>query len=173
MLPPLAGVPPIADADVSAARDLALVNRLDVRRALEEYAIAEQDLRAAVATQYPDLTLAPGYLLDQADHKITLGLDLPVPLFHNANAAIQRAIAERAVAAAKFDDTQAGGARRDRRGVSRSTTRARRARGRRAGPSATRPTRSRRSQRRLAAGGADRGELLAGEIALAGSGAAR
>ena len=108
VLPPLAGVPPIADADVNAARDLALVNRLDVRRALEEYAIAEQDLRAAVATQYPDLTLAPGYLLDQADHKITLGLDLPVPLFHNANAAIQRAIAERAVAAARFDDTQAG-----------------------------------------------------------------
>ena len=132
VLPPLAGVPPIADADVSAARDLALVNRLDVRHALEQYAIAEQDLRAAVATQYPDLTLAPGYLLDQADHKITLGLDLPVPLFHGANAAIQRAIAERAVAAARFDDTQAGALVRDRRGGRGVPRRARRARGRRA-----------------------------------------
>jgi len=166
-LPPLTGVPAIADADVSSARDLALVNRLDVRRALEEYAIAEQDLRAAVAKQYPDLTLAPGYLLDQADHKITLGLDLPVPLFHSANAAIQRAIAERAVAAARFDDTQAGALA----AIDVAIAEYHAARGalaaveqgeRDAADTVT------SLERRLEAGAVNRGQLLAGEIALAG-----
>jgi outer membrane protein TolC len=166
-LPPLRDVPALADADVSAARDLALVNRLDVRRALEEYAVAEQDLRAAVATQYPDLTLAPGYLLDQADHKITLGLDLPVPLFHNADAAIKRAIAERAVAAAKFDDTQAAAlAAIDvavaEYGAARAALAAVEEGERDAADTVT------SLERRLAAGAANRGQLLAGEIALAG-----
>jgi outer membrane protein TolC len=165
-LPPLRGVPALGDADVSSARDLALVNRLDVRRALEEYAVAEQGLRAAVATQYPDLTLAPGYLLDQADHKITLGLDLPVPLFHNANAAIKRAVAERAVAAAKFDDTQAAAlAAID---VAIAEYRAARAalaaveQGERDAADGVTSL-----ERRLDAGAANRGQLLAGEIALA------
>ncbi len=166
-LPPLAGVPAIADADVSAARDLALVNRLDVRRALEEYAIAEQDLRAAVATQYPDLTLAPGYLLDQADHKITLGLDLPVPLFHNASAAIQRAIAERAVAAARFDDTQAGAlAAIDVAVAEYHAARAALAAVEQGERDAADTVTS--LERRLEAGAVNRGQLLAGEIALAG-----
>lgn len=166
-LPPLRDVPAIADADVNAARDLALVNRLDVRRALEEYAVAEQDLRAAVATQYPDLTLAPGYLLDQADHKITLGMDLPVLLSRNANAAIKRAIAERAVAAAKFDDTQAAAlAAIDvaiaEYGAARAALAAVEQGERDAADTVT------SLERRLAAGAANRGQLLAGEIALAG-----
>jgi len=167
VLPALRDVPALADADVNAARDVALVNRLDVRRALEDYAVAEQDLRAAVATQYPDLTLAPGYLLDQADHKITLGLDLPVPLFHNANAAIRRALAERAVAAAKFDDTQAAAlAAIDvavaEYGAARAALAAVEQGERDAADTVT------QLERRLAAGAANRGQLLAGEIALAG-----
>ena len=166
-LPSLGGVPAIADADVSTARDLALVNRLDVRRALEQYAIAEQDLRAAVATQYPDLTLAPGYLLDQADHKITLGMDLPVPLFHSANAAIQRGIAERAVAAARFDDTQASAlAAIDVAVAEYHAAREALAAAEQGERDAADTVTS--LERRLEAGAANRGQLLAGQIALAG-----
>ena len=166
-LPALRDVPALASADVTAARDLALVNRLDVRRALEDYAVAEQELRAAVATQYPDLTLAPGYLLDQADHKITLGLDLPVPLFHNANAAIRRAIAERAVAAAKFDDTQATAlAAIDVAVAEYDAALAALAAVEQGERDAADTVTS--LERRLAAGAANRGQLLAGEIALAG-----
>jgi outer membrane protein TolC len=166
-LPPLGSVPAIGDADVSTARDLALVNRLDVRRALEQYAIAEQDLRAAVATQYPDLTLAPGYLLDQADHKITLGMDLPVPLFHGASAAIQRAIAERAVAAAKFDETQAAALGAiDVAAAEYHAARAALAAVEQGERDAADTVTS--LQRRLDAGDANRGQLLAGQIALAG-----
>ena len=165
-VPPLDGLSALPAFDVAAARAVAVVNRLDVRRALAEYDVAEQDLRAAVASQYPDITFAPGYTVDQADHKITLGLDLPVPLFHDASAAINRAIAARAVAAAKFDDVQAAVlAAVD---VAFAQFEAARA----ALVSAERATGDAEAavaalERRLAAGAANRGEVLAGQIALA------
>jgi len=166
ILPPLATLPALGAAEVGAARDLALVNRLDVRRALAEYDIAEEDLRAAVASQYPDLTLAPGYMVDRGEHKITLGLDLPVPLFHNADAAIREAIAARAVAAAKFDDVQAAVLAGIGVGFARYES------SREALAAAEQTERDAAGvagslERRLAAGGANRGELLAGQITLA------
>jgi outer membrane protein, heavy metal efflux system len=165
--PDLAALPALAPADADRARDLALVNRLDVRRALAEYAVAEQDLRAAVASQYPDITLAPGYLLDQDQHKITLALDVPVPLFHDAKPAIRRAIAERAVSAAKFDEVQAaalgaidvGFAQYESaRDALMNATQAERA----AADSAA------AIERQLAAGAANRGAVLASRIAHVG-----
>jgi outer membrane protein TolC len=165
--PPLSELPAIDRAAVDRARELAIVNRLDVRRALADYEVAEQDLRAAVSKQYPDLALAPGYLVDQGDHKITLALDLPVPLFHGAKASIQRAIAGRAVAAAKFDEVQAAAlAAIDlgfvRYGSSHGALLA--AEGAERAASDAEVTLA----RRFAAGAADRGELLAGRIAAVG-----
>jgi len=166
-LPPFANLPTIAAEDVNRARDLALVNRLDVRRALAEYEIAEQDLQAAVASQYPDITLAPGYLVDQVDHKITLGLDLPVPLFHNASAAIAQAIAARALSAAKFDDVQSTALAAIDIGFSQyQSSRSALAAAEQAERDATDAVASLEQQR--AAGGANRGEVLAGQLALAG-----
>jgi outer membrane protein TolC len=167
VVPPLEELTSLPAADANTARDLALVNRLDVRRALAEYDVAEQDLRAAVATQYPDIKLAPGYLLDQADHKITLGLDIPVPLFHGADAAIDRAIAERAVAAAKFDDVQARALAAIDIGLARyESSRNALAAAEAAERDSTDAAAS--LERRLEAGAANRGEVLAAQIALAG-----
>ncbi len=164
---PLATLPTLAAADIATARDSALVNRLDVRRALAEYQVAEQELRAAVASQSPDLTLAPGYLHDQADHKITLGLDLPVPLFHNARPAIRQAIAQRAVAAAKFDEVQAAALAAIDIGAARLGS-ARAALDAAELASGVAADAERSVQRRLTAGAADRGELLTEQIAVAG-----
>jgi len=155
------------NSPIPTARDSALVNRLDVRRALAEYQVAEQELRAAVASQYPDLTLAPGYLHDQADHKITLGLDLPVPLFHNARPAIRQAIAQRAVAAAKFDEVQAAALAAIDIGAARLGS-ARAALDAAELASSVAADAERSMQRRLTAGAADRGELLTEQIAVAG-----
>jgi len=165
--PPLAGLPELRAADVARARDLALVNRLDVRHALADYEVAEQDLREAVASQYPDLTLAPGYLLDQDQHKITLALDLPVPLNHGAKASIRRAVADRAVAAAKFDEVQAAALAAIDLGFAQyEASRGALAAAEQAEAAAAEAAAS--LQRRLAAGAADRGELLAGRIAVVG-----
>jgi outer membrane protein TolC len=165
--PSLVEFPALGRADVNRARDLAVVNRLDVRRALAEYAVAEQGLRAAVALQYPDVTLAPGYMLDQDQHKITLGLDVPVPLFHDAKPAIRQAIAERAVAAAKFDDVQAGALAAIDVGFAQYES------ARDALQNALQAEResaqtSASLERQLAAGAANRGALLSSQIAHVG-----
>lgn len=163
--PGLNAIPTVAAADVDTARDLALTNRLDVRRALAEYEVAEQDLRAAVASQYPSITLGPGTLADQADHKITLALDLPVPLRRTSNAAIRQAIAARAVAAARFDEVQAAVLAAidvsfaQYRSLRDALAAAQRAEQEAAAGLAV-------VQRQFDAGGASRGDLLAAQIAL-------
>ena len=45
-------------------RRVALVNRIDLRRKLADYAAAEAAVKLEVARQYPDLTLVPGYFWD-------------------------------------------------------------------------------------------------------------
>ena len=50
-------------------RRLALRNRIDLRRKLDEYAAAEVAVRLEIARRYPDLVLAPGYFWD-ADESI-------------------------------------------------------------------------------------------------------
>ena len=165
--PSLGDLPELGAADVARARDLALVNRLDVRHALVDYEVAEQNLREAVASQYPDLTLAPGYLLDQDQHKITFALDLPVPLNHGAKASIRRAVADRAVAAAKFDEVQAAALAAIDVGFAQyQASRGALAAAEQAEAAAAEAAVS--LERRLAAGGADRGELLASRIAVVG-----
>ncbi len=57
--------PPARD-DVSRA---ALLNRIDLRRKLADYAAAEAAVKLEVARQYPDVTLLPGYFWD-ADESI-------------------------------------------------------------------------------------------------------
>ena len=57
--------PPARD-EVSRA---ALLNRIDLRRKLADYAAAEAAVKLEVARQYPDLTLLPGYFWD-ADESI-------------------------------------------------------------------------------------------------------
>jgi outer membrane protein TolC len=166
-MPDLAALPALAEADLGRARDAALVNRLDVRRALADYDVAEQALREAVAAQYPDITLAPGYLLDQSDHKITFGLDLPLPLRGNASAAIRRAIAERAVAAARFDDVQATALAAIDVGLAQYLA-ARAALGAAEQAEADASGAVAAAERQLAAGAVSRGEVLSAEIARVG-----
>lgn len=57
---------PPARADVARA---ALLNRIDLRRKLADYAAAEAAVKLEVARQYPDITLLPGYFWD-ADESI-------------------------------------------------------------------------------------------------------
>jgi outer membrane protein, heavy metal efflux system len=166
--PNVTGLPALDRADVDHARDLALVNRLDVRRALAEYAMSEQDLRAAVASQYPDITLAPGYLLDQDQHKITLALDLPVPLFHDAKPAIRKAIADRAVAAAKLDEVQAAALAAIDVGFAQYES-AREALANAMQAEQAAADSAAALQRQLAVGAANRGALLSSQIAHVGS----
>lgn len=104
------GVGQFAPLDEGAARSLqaaGLLNRMDVRRALAEYAAAEAALRLEVAKQYPDVHLSPGYQFDQGTNKIQLGFSLTLPVFNQNGGAIGEAAARRAELGGKFLALQA------------------------------------------------------------------
>lgn len=88
-------------------REIGLVNRLDVRRALSDYAATEAALGLEVSKQYPDIALGPGYLYDQGDRKFTVGLSMTLPIFNQNGGAIAEAEARRREAAARFVAVQA------------------------------------------------------------------
>jgi outer membrane protein TolC len=163
--PALDRIPEIGPADLAAARDAALANRVDIRRALAEYEVAEQDLRAAVAKQYPDVNLGPGYLFDQGDHKITLTVDFPIPLFDNGSAAIDAAIAARKVAAAKFNQVQAKALAEIDSGFARYQAMLKALASAHAAEADARKTQQTANEL-IKAGGADRGVLLTAELGL-------
>lgn len=92
---------PPAD-DFAAAQREALINRLDIRRQLLEYAAAEAALKLEIARQYPDFNLKPGYAWDQDDNVWSLAVSLILPLLHKNEGPIREAEERREVKAREF-----------------------------------------------------------------------
>ncbi|HET9284003.1 MAG TPA: TolC family protein [Candidatus Angelobacter sp.] len=84
----------------------AVLNRLDVRRSLAEYAAAESNLQLEVARQYPDINLGPGYTYEERNNFFTVGFLTSLPLFNRNQGPIAEAEARRKQAAASFLQTQ-------------------------------------------------------------------
>jgi len=104
------GIDQFEPLDRGAARALqaaGLLNRMDIRRSLSEYAATEAALHLEIAKQYPDLHFTPGYLFDQAVNKIQLGLTLALPILNQNGGAIGEAVAHRAESGQKFLALQA------------------------------------------------------------------
>ncbi|HVY64241.1 MAG TPA: TolC family protein [Gammaproteobacteria bacterium] len=95
-----------AEPDLAEARQQALGNRMDILSALAEYAASQSNLQFAIAGQYPDIHLGPGYEYDQGDNKWSLGLAVSLPPDRNRGP-IAEARARRDEAAARFDALQA------------------------------------------------------------------
>lgn len=90
---------PVTPAD---ARRLAAQNRADLLAALANYAATQSSLQLEVARQFPDLSFAPGYQLDQGEGKWSLGLGFTWPIFNQSKGPILAAQARREAAAAQF-----------------------------------------------------------------------
>lgn len=60
-------------------RTSALLDRIDLRIALSEYAIAEAKLKYEIAKQYPDIEFNPAYLFDQGNKIWTFGITTTIP----------------------------------------------------------------------------------------------
>jgi outer membrane protein TolC len=84
----------------------AVVNRLDVRRALAQYAATESDLQLEIAKQYPDVAIGPGYTYEEKNNFFTLGISTTLPIFNRNQGPIAEADARRKEAAAAFLDKQ-------------------------------------------------------------------
>ena len=89
-----------------AVRRAALLDRLDIRAALDQYSAAEAGLRLEIERQYPQFQLGPGYEWDQGDQRWTLGLSLSLPVFNQNQGQIAVAEARRAEVAARFEVLQ-------------------------------------------------------------------
>ncbi len=98
---------PPAEPSLPDLRVEGLVNRMDVRGMLEEYAAAEASLGLEIARQYPDFRLGPGFLWDQGVGKIQLFPAVALPLFNRNEGPIAEAKARRDEVAARFESLQA------------------------------------------------------------------
>jgi len=85
----------------------AVLNRLDVRRGLAEYAAAESELQLEIADQHPDFQIGPGYTYEEMNNFFTLALSKTFPIFNRNQGPIAEAEAARKEAAANFLATQA------------------------------------------------------------------
>jgi outer membrane protein TolC len=78
------GAPPAVDPrDLGERRELALLSRADLGAAIGVYAVAEQKLRLAVARQYPEFSLGPGYYWDHGIAKWPFDVGFTVPINGN------------------------------------------------------------------------------------------
>ena len=105
--PGIDALPELAQLSIETLQQVGLLNRLDVRRGLAEYAAAEAALGLELVKRYPDVTLGPGYLFDQGDKKFTIGLSISLPIFNQNAGPIAEAEARRKEAAARFLAIQA------------------------------------------------------------------
>jgi outer membrane protein, heavy metal efflux system len=85
----------------------AVLNRLDLRRSLAQYAAAEAALQLEIAKQYPDINIGPGYTYEEKHSFFTVGFSTTVPLFNRNRGPIAEAEARREEAAAAFLERQA------------------------------------------------------------------
>jgi len=87
-------------------RQLALSNRLDLRRMLAEYAAADEALRLEIARQYPDINLGGGYSWEVGENIFQLLPIFSLPLMNQNQGPIAEARAKRSEAAAEFTQLQ-------------------------------------------------------------------
>jgi outer membrane protein TolC len=92
---------PAAVPQDSETRRAALLNRLDVRAKLLEYAAAEAEVKLEIARQYPSISITPGFLWDQGDNIWSLAATL-IPAVMGNRPAIAAAQARRELESAQF-----------------------------------------------------------------------
>lgn len=84
--------------------DRALYSRADVLAAVVDYDLAENDLRMAVAAQYPDINIQPGYTWERGAVKLPVSLSLILPPLDGNRAAITAAQNTRLAAGKTLED---------------------------------------------------------------------
>jgi len=105
--PKLDTPPPPEALPIQAVQRAGVLHRLDVRRALADYAVTEAALQLEVAKQVPDFHTSPGYAFDQGDNRFGLGSSVTLPIFDRNRGPIREAVARRQAAQIRFEATQA------------------------------------------------------------------
>jgi len=85
----------------------AVLNRLDIRRSLAQYAASEAAVHSEIAKQYPNFNIGPGYTYEERNNFFTVGFSTTLPVFNRNQGPIAEAEGRRKEAAAAFVQTQA------------------------------------------------------------------
>jgi outer membrane protein, heavy metal efflux system len=85
----------------------ALLNRIDIRRSIAQYAAAESEIRLQAAQQIPDITINPGILFEFGDKIWSLGFSSLLSLLHKNTALLEEAKQLREIEGAQFEHLQA------------------------------------------------------------------
>lgn len=100
---------PVADMAAKTADSLqsnTLLNRLDIRAALERYASAEARLKLEIARQYPDLVMSPAYTYEFGNQVWALGISGLMTFLNKNKFAIAEATDLREMEGAQFEFLQ-------------------------------------------------------------------
>lgn len=100
--PELEHPPDAGSLTAAKVRRLALLDRLDLRRTLAQYAAADEALKLEIARQYPDINLAGGYSWEVNENIFELLPVVTLPLMNQNQGPIAEARAKRAQVAAQF-----------------------------------------------------------------------
>jgi outer membrane protein TolC len=120
------GEPPPFERDrIAALRERALLSRADLAAAIDAYAEAETKLERAVARQYPEIELHPGYYWDHGIAKWPFDVGLSLPLFSRNRGEIAEAAAARDLAGKRLSPCKPESTARSRRRSARKASRAR------------------------------------------------
>jgi len=98
--------PPKSFSEKEIQRD-AVLNRMDIRAALANYAVAEASLQLEIAKQYPNVVIGPGYDFDEGNDLFSLAFNLVLPVFNHNQGPVAEAMAKRKEMAARFVAVQA------------------------------------------------------------------
>ena len=101
--------PPAASLDPAAIQADAVLNRIDIREALAQYAAAEAALRLEIANQYPNIDLGPTWAYEEGTHLFSLGAGTILPIRNRNQGPIAEAEARRKEMASRFLAVQAAG----------------------------------------------------------------
>ena len=89
-------------------QEISLTKRLDLRKALSNYAIAEAELKLEVANQYPDYIFSPAYVYEFGTRLWSLGIDSIIKSTDQNKAFINKAEKFRDLKASKVITLQLG-----------------------------------------------------------------
>jgi outer membrane protein, heavy metal efflux system len=87
----------------------AVLNRIDIRKALAQYSAAEAALQLEIARQYPNIDLGPSWAYEEGSHLFSLGAGAILPIRNRNQGPIAEAKARRDEMAAHFLSVQAAG----------------------------------------------------------------
>ena len=83
----------------------AMLDRSEILKAVVDYDLAESELRTAVASQYPQIQVGPGFTWDYGLSKLPINIGLSFPTWDLNAAAIRAAEAKRTDVGARLEST--------------------------------------------------------------------